>query len=244
MRSMPDPSQPQGWRHKRFKFYALYSWGGPFLISLVTILMQALPEHVTEGSVTPKVGDTRCFLGDRWAMIFYLNIIILPVGLINILFFISSMYNLLCGLWSNRSGDPVMKAQQKSMYKTVIKMFFAMGITWFAEAISHVLEWAYKPQDVKYIVLFFKIINSLQGLILFCVIVFDSAMIDKIKHVVCGIEPPRPNKANISSAVYHTTPDRARAKDSITSWKSLSIASTWLKGKSQQPNAGETVELK
>ena len=25
-----------GWRQKRFKWYALYSWGGPFIISLVT----------------------------------------------------------------------------------------------------------------------------------------------------------------------------------------------------------------
>ena len=107
--------------------------------------------------------------------------------MVNILFFLSSMWNLMCGVWADKSGDPMIRAQHKSLYKTVIKMFFAMGITWLAEAVSHGLEWAYKPADVKYIVLCFKIINSLQGLILFCVIVIDNKMIDLIKEKVSHI---------------------------------------------------------
>ena len=34
--SGPGAKPDLGWRQKRFKWYALYSWGCPFLISLVT----------------------------------------------------------------------------------------------------------------------------------------------------------------------------------------------------------------
>lgn len=41
-------------------------------------------------------------------------------------------------------------------------MFFAMGITWLFEALSHLLDLVYGPNKVKWVVLVFKILNSLQ----------------------------------------------------------------------------------
>ena len=80
MKQLPDPNEPQGWRHKRFKWYSLYSWGSPLLVTMVTVTMHTLPGYMTSNVVTPRMGEVRCFLGDKWAMIFYLNIIIIPLG--------------------------------------------------------------------------------------------------------------------------------------------------------------------
>lgn len=143
-------------------------------------------------------------------MIFYLNIIIGPLECVVIFFFISSMYNLLCGVWADKSGDPVMRAQHKTRYVTVIKMFFAMGVTWLAETISHALEWAYGAKAVRYPVTVFKIINSLQGFILFCVIFFDATMIAKIKKRFFGIEPTRQSASSSSTAGTQTRPTKPR----------------------------------
>ena len=38
-----------GWRNPKFKWYAMYAWGVPLFISLITILMQHLPENFSKG---------------------------------------------------------------------------------------------------------------------------------------------------------------------------------------------------
>ena len=55
-----------GWRQKRFKWYALYSWGCPFLISSITgklgCLLQISPLTVTPSGHGRSVTVTRLSL--------------------------------------------------------------------------------------------------------------------------------------------------------------------------------------
>lgn len=59
MRRVPDSGGQQGWKHKRFKWFALYSWGCPLLMVLVTIVMQFVEVDEDTNIVKPGMGDNR-----------------------------------------------------------------------------------------------------------------------------------------------------------------------------------------
>ena len=58
--------------NKKYKWYALYAWGCP---SLVTILMQYLPEEMTDGYHTPGIGENSCTLHHKWGKLVYFHIV-------------------------------------------------------------------------------------------------------------------------------------------------------------------------
>ena len=122
--------------------YSLWGWGFPTLLSGITIVMQYLPEPLTSGLVIPEIGKMKCFLGDRAPMFYYFHIVTGPCLLFNLLGFVCTSYNLCCGIWSSRQGDSSMAlAQQRFRMITLVKMFFAMGISWLAEFISWLLAY-------------------------------------------------------------------------------------------------------
>jgi membrane-bound lytic murein transglycosylase B len=103
-------------------------------------------------------------------------------------------------------------------------MFFAMGIPWLAETLSYGLEWYHGPETVRYITTIFSIINALQGLILFCVIVFDSSTINKIKQKYGGGSPKR----KMSLAPSTTRTSRFIVPETTTRQISKSISEKFL----------------
>ena len=47
-------------RH-RFKIYCAYAWGCPLTISIVTVVMEYLPEAYANNIIQPGFGSTRCW---------------------------------------------------------------------------------------------------------------------------------------------------------------------------------------
>ena len=100
-----------GFKDPKFRRYALYGWGVPFIITVITLIMQFLPLKHTKGFVTPGFGEQRCFLGSRltveWkSKLYYL---LIPAGialLLNVVLFGLFVWNLCCGIWANQSSDP------------------------------------------------------------------------------------------------------------------------------------------
>ena len=176
-----------GFKDPAFKWYACYAWGIPLIIFIVTLSMQLLPEdQVANGVIVPEIGASRCFLQDYWATLVYFHVVSIPVLVGNVFFFIFFTYNLMCGLWANKSGDPVLRARNTAHFKTVVKMFFALGLTWTCEFVSWILEWGYgktNPASFRFSSIF-KVLNALQGFIMFCVIVCNSSTVKRIK--TCG----------------------------------------------------------
>ena len=75
------------WRHPKFKWYALWAWGGPAVVVGVTLAMQYLPPSYTRGAKLPGVGlEGTCFLGSEGAL-YYLHMINLPILMSNIVLF-------------------------------------------------------------------------------------------------------------------------------------------------------------
>ena len=84
-RKMEDPSRSQtrgklAIYDKRYKWYALYAWGLPSVVTLVTLIMQHLPKDQRHEKIYyPKIGDPICSLELKHAQFFYSYIIIGPL---------------------------------------------------------------------------------------------------------------------------------------------------------------------
>lgn len=67
---------------KKFKWYALYAWGGPLVVSIVTILIQRLttnPETANHFTPLIDVENDVCTIREGFAPLFYIHIITGPV---------------------------------------------------------------------------------------------------------------------------------------------------------------------
>ena len=78
-------------------------------------------------------------------------------------FFSMFLYSMICGVWADSKGDPVIKKRNRKRVRAVLKMFFVTGLTWIAELISWGLHEAYEdPRRVYKAVFFFNLLNALQ----------------------------------------------------------------------------------
>ena len=76
------------------------------------------------------------------------------------------------------------RSEAKSNFKTVFKMFFLLGMTWTLD----IFGWALMVYDQKNLVfkitkILIDLINSLQGVILLCVMYFNSANFRRMRHL-------------------------------------------------------------
>ena len=98
-----------GFKHPKFKKYALYGWGIPLCVTTVTLIMQLLPSEYTEGYVTPGIGETSCSLRSGMAK-FYYQFFIAGIALLStVVLFGLFVWNLCCGVWASQTGDPVVR---------------------------------------------------------------------------------------------------------------------------------------
>ena len=77
-------------------------------------------------------------------------------------FFILFLWNMLCGVWANQAGDPVVAQQNRQKMHVVIKMFFVMGVSWIAEIILFFINWLVGGDKIYKGIFLFQLINSLQ----------------------------------------------------------------------------------
>lgn len=169
-----------GFYDSQFKKYAIFSWGCPLIVTLVTLVIQHLPSEWTKSIIRPDIGVTQCYFGSKKAELFYFHIINAPILLANLMFFLLFLWNMTCGTWANHDGEYAMSQQNKKKVRAVIKLFFVLGITWIAEIVSWGLEWAYGPEKVYKEVFVFQLINALQGLVMFCVIYLDGTRMQSL----------------------------------------------------------------
>ena len=99
----------RGFKHPKFKWYALYGWGIPFVVTIVTIMIQFLPTEYTEPLITPGIGEENCFLRSGLASLFYCYIIAGTGYLSSIVLFGLFVWDLCFGVWAQQTGDPVLR---------------------------------------------------------------------------------------------------------------------------------------
>jgi hypothetical protein len=67
------------------------------------------------------------------------------------------------------------------MFWVVLELFLVMGLTWMADVVSLGINWSYGAQYAGYEILFFDVLNSLQGLLIFLVLVCKPRMRSMIR---------------------------------------------------------------
>ena len=65
-----------GCQHPNFKWYAIFSWGLPLIMTIVTLILQH--SKLGKSYVSPNIGDYHCFLGDGLPTLLYFHIINAP----------------------------------------------------------------------------------------------------------------------------------------------------------------------
>lgn len=141
--------------------YHIYGVGSPFL-AVCWVLFVHFGHPAALASIHPGIGISRCwFKTSRESNIYFIG----PVGvllMINIIYFIWTMIE----LW-NRSKHCTKTKILKYRLRLYVKLFFVMGITWIFEIFSTILE----DKSPKWLWLITDIVNALQGVIIFLLLV-------------------------------------------------------------------------
>ena len=163
---------------RRFYYFNLYSWGLPALISLLTLLTHLSTSH----PLAPGLGSHTCFFSGDLQKLLYLHGIIAAILLVNIAFFVATSYNLLFGLWApSADGDSRRYEKTRQMLGVVVELFLVMGLTWVADVISTFINWRRGEVYLGWEIVVFDVINSLQGLFIFLVLICKGKMREKIR---------------------------------------------------------------
>jgi len=166
----------------RFYYFNIYSWGLPGLVTIVTFAMHVLPQELAESIVTPGFGNDTCFFHGYAAQMVYFHGIIAALLVINLLFFMASSYALLFGIWAPaRDTDSGGRSNTRQMFWIVVELFLVMGLTWLADVVSLVINYVYGKAYAGWEIIIFDIVNSLQGLLIFLVLVCKPRMRRTIK---------------------------------------------------------------
>ena len=144
---------------------------------MVTLIIHLLPEDETLSIVTPGFGDDTCFFHSYPAHLAYFHGIIAAILVINLVFFILSAYALLFGIWApSRDSDNGTQHKTRAMFGIVVELFLVMGLTWSADVVSLVINWNYGQAYAGWEIVIFDIINSLQGFLIFIVLICKPRM--------------------------------------------------------------------
>jgi hypothetical protein len=91
-----------GFKFPKYRWYALFGWGIPSVVMVVTMVMQISPPYLFRGFIGPGIGKENCFLQSGWASFYYLYMIAGIALLSNLAFFGLFAWNMRCGVWSNQ----------------------------------------------------------------------------------------------------------------------------------------------
>ncbi|KAK7024284.1 hypothetical protein SK128_025584 [Halocaridina rubra] len=168
---------------KRFKFYSLYAWGWPFVVSLITILLHYVPQAQEMTRLTPGFGVVNCwFHGDlERFLLFYGPIAVLFVGNIVLLCHTTAMlYQAGAAfLFIKRKMVPFSSCNRGHLdaFWHRFSLFMLMALCWITE----ILSWKIKPEEIWYLT---DYLNTLQGFFVFVIFISYKKKADLVKELL------------------------------------------------------------
>ncbi|XP_071526015.1 uncharacterized protein [Panulirus ornatus] len=190
---------------KRFRLFSLYAWGCSFLITIVAVIMEVLPD--TYHVIRPNFSDKTCWFQNTSSLWVYLYGFVLAMVVLNIIFFGMVAYILIRS--RNNSDLRRSSTHTRERFWLCVKLFLVMGVTWVTEVIS----WQEGSCQAW---IFLDIVNSLQGFSIFLVFVCKKANLNKMRGSCggcCGREKLDTSsitfitgvKTTTSSSAHHTS---------------------------------------
>ncbi len=101
-------------------------------------------------------------------ILFYLPLLLIQIA--NLTFFALTVYKL-AQTWRESGRLRMHNSDNRSNVSVVVKVFLVMGINWLFEFLSFLAEWQWDPEIAKNISYFNDMVNLLQGLLIFVVLV-------------------------------------------------------------------------
>ena len=172
------------WEDKRsVKIYAVYALATPILISIATAVAEFVPsENENLISIKPDFGQRKCFF-DPDKQLSSLVFFYLPLLLIlttSIILFVLTICRISKNSWNTES----VSCQQKSFrnhFSTAVKLYLILGINWIFEFVSFIAGWQWDQTLAKNLSYFSDVVNLLQGLLIFVVLVCNKKVWKKLK---------------------------------------------------------------
>jgi hypothetical protein len=171
---------------KKLVAYALYATGTPLIITCITAILEFSP-LVDQGSVLkPDFGRRRCFFDQGKKMstfvLFYLPLLLIQIS--NLFFFVVTVKKLF-QTWREslrlRSHNSRNADTTQNHMSIVVKVFLIMGINWFFEFLSFLADWLWDEDIALNISYFSDMVNLLQGLLIFVLLILKPNIIKKLK---------------------------------------------------------------
>ncbi|XP_054731511.1 G-protein coupled receptor Mth2-like isoform X1 [Anastrepha obliqua] len=210
-------------QRKRFLYYALYAWGVPALMTILTIALQYsdLPNKLKSG-----IGHSHCWLKvDDWSAMIYFHGPCLLLIIFNItIFFVTAkkIYSIRKELQKFAQGEESrrhLRSQQNEInlmnYFSVwlfFRMFIVMGIGWLLEIIGYIVG---DRSDYAIIFALADIYNASQGLIIFVLLVMKKKVLLLIKRRI----------SKSDNALYSSF--RRTPKSSASTMELTNVESRW-----------------
>ncbi|XP_024936116.1 G-protein coupled receptor Mth2 isoform X2 [Cephus cinctus] len=161
--------------------FCLIGWGGPICFLIATLITQ-----YAEGThIKPRIGESSCwFAGYQEKWVYFYG----PVAFLltwNLIYFSMTFWRL-SHVQSAYSGSRLRVLRFKCLLYT--KLFIVMGVTWIFEVMSFA-----SGAETYYYWIVTDILNSLQGVLIFILLVFLRKRVRKLlaKKKPCGITFPR-----------------------------------------------------
>ncbi|KAF5289863.1 hypothetical protein FQR65_LT01997 [Abscondita terminalis] len=154
------PGTPKQW----YCLYLLYAYGIPLMVVLAAIIAH----HTTGNHIKPGIGESFCWFENREAIWAYFYGPILFLLILNLILFCWTVKK----LWTDGRNINNSPSKIKSLkYKCLlyIKLFFIMGISWIFEVLSFAFD--DKKHFIRYIWMITDFINSIQGVLIFLILV-------------------------------------------------------------------------
>lgn len=177
----------------RLRLYSAYAWGLPMLITTIAVCVNSAPDS---SLLRPGFGEHGCwFSGERLSIFAYF---FGPIGVllcINIMLFVSTTYQLTCGLW--KRDDVKSTTEKTALGKVCLKLVVVMGVTWIADVLSWIIG---GPHSAWF---FTDLINALQGVFIFLVVGCQPQVWAACKRFCC--RRSRQEITNTTNGVQHSS---------------------------------------
>ncbi|XP_068217106.1 G-protein coupled receptor Mth2-like [Palaemon carinicauda] len=191
-------------------YTALYGWGIPFCISLITVLMEKLAPDDVYGVIKPYIGVTRCWFKDDEALLAYFYGPLAIVILSTILLLVVIHYEYIKFARSSKGSTEIVKSvggQEKIVQEKIngtrfidhgkglsrkLNILTFVVICWSTE----VLSWKIPPLEIWVLT---DTLNCLQGIFVFLIMLSDGTILKFGKKFLAKLRG-KPQRYNVTSS--------------------------------------------
>jgi hypothetical protein len=185
---------------KKLGWYIIYATGTPLVITGITAILQftvedknffSLPSDEVETNSTwidqlhPQFGARKCFFDQDKKLsnfvLFYLPLLLIQIT--NIVFFSLTIFKI-SKTWQESGSLRMHNSENRNNGSVVVKVFLVMGINWLFEFLSFLAEWQWDETISKNLSYFSDMVNLLQGLLIFIVLICKPKILKKLREKI------------------------------------------------------------